>query len=955
VKFLKQGVCLALLGAGLAALPGTQATAAERPGPSLVQQMRDEAQGPVTLSAERSTGKVGFVRAGAKGDLMPTVEGDSSMGAVEKASAYLHRFAPVFGARASELTQAAVNTSPYGWTISYTQSYKGVPVFGAVLKANVDKTGDLTSVNGFAAPDLNLSVTPRVSKATAASHAVATVRANPPGDGSADLSGLAAARNELVVYRTGAVKGHTGRSVLAYQVEVTNKRNVRDMVFIDANTGKMLNRYSMANDIGTDRELYEADADRNLTLVWKEGDPFPGTLNHDQQNLVATAGDAYWLFANTFGRDSYDGAGATMQTINNDPAIECPNANWNGQTTNYCNGVTSDDVVAHEWGHAYTEYTSGLIYQWQSGALNESYSDVWGETVDLINGRDDAGEGDLTTKRPDGLCSVHTRGNIGMVINSPASIAGPCEAAPAAFGPVFDTSGVTTDVVVGNDAVTGDGDTATNGCDAFDNAAAISGTFVYVDRGLCTFQTKVDNAEAAGATGIIVGNHTAGEAPFSMSGTSDIYGLMIGVEDGAKIKSATEPVNVTIKDIDTEDKADSYRWLMGEKSPAFGGAIRDMWNPTCYDDPGKVSDVEYKCSTDDSGGVHSNSGVPNHAYALLVDGGEYNGVTVPGIGLDKAANLWWRTQVGYLTPTSDFVDFADGLSAACQEMTGREVFSLETEGETPGTAAGTITPADCLAVTAAAEAVELRLDPTEECDFQPILDPDAPAACGSKFTTKTLWKETFTDGLKGWHQSEVLFDYFDNGKPPGHGIRWRASSNAPQHDSMTAYAPDPTSGSCAADADDISSANAITSKAIGMTGGKNLRLAFKHYLASESGWDGGNVKLSVNGGKFKVVPKKAYIFNAPNGRLYSLAEGNSNPLAGQAAFTGTNGGQVFGSWGKSLIRLADAGVHKGDRIKIRFDFGRDGCNGVDGWYVDNVKVVVCKKKAAHREALATKN
>ena len=56
-------------------------------------------------------------------------------------------------------------------------------------------------------------------------------------------------------------------------------------------------------------------------------------------------------------------------------------------TTNYCNGVTSDDIVAHEWGHAYTEYTSGLIYQWQSGAMNESYSDIWGETVDLINDR----------------------------------------------------------------------------------------------------------------------------------------------------------------------------------------------------------------------------------------------------------------------------------------------------------------------------------------------------------------------------------------------------------------------------------------------------------------------------------------------------------------------------------------------------------------------------------------
>ncbi len=92
-----------------------------------------------------------------------------------------------------------------------------------------------------------------------------------------------------------------------------------------------------------------------------------------------------------------------MKTVNNDPRINCPNANWNGVTTNYCDGVTSDDVVSHEWGHAYTEYTSGLIYQYQSGALNESYSDVWGETLDLINGREDEGE-TFDTKRPDGEC-----------------------------------------------------------------------------------------------------------------------------------------------------------------------------------------------------------------------------------------------------------------------------------------------------------------------------------------------------------------------------------------------------------------------------------------------------------------------------------------------------------------------------------------------------------------------
>ena len=99
-----------------------------------------------------------------------------------------------------------------------------------------------------------------------------------------------------------------------------------------------------------------------------------------------------------------------MISINNDPRIACPNASWNGSTTNYCDGVSSDDVVAHEWGHAYTEFTSGLIYQWQPGAMNEAYSDIWGETVDLINGRQDDDEGDITAPREVGECS-HAHAN----------------------------------------------------------------------------------------------------------------------------------------------------------------------------------------------------------------------------------------------------------------------------------------------------------------------------------------------------------------------------------------------------------------------------------------------------------------------------------------------------------------------------------------------------------------
>jgi len=67
------------------------------------------------------------------------------------------------------------------------------------------------------------------------------------------------------------------------------------------------------------------------------------------------------------------------------------------------------------------------------------------------------------------------------------------------------------------------------------------------------------------------------------------------------------------------------------------------------------------------------------------------------------------------------------------------------------------------------------------------------------------------------------------------------------------------------------------------------------------------------------------------------AGGNTNPMAGEPAFTGTDGGSVNGSWGQSRIDLgAYAGA--GDTLRLRFELGVDGCNGLHGWYVDNVLV-----------------
>ena len=86
------------------------------------------------------------------------------------------------------------------------------------------------------------------------------------------------------------------------------------------------------------------------------------------------------------GRDSLDDEGLPLVITVNSNFRPCPNAFWNGSQLIFCSGMVCDDILAHEFTHGLTEYTANLIYQNQCGQLNESFSDIFGELVDLFNG-----------------------------------------------------------------------------------------------------------------------------------------------------------------------------------------------------------------------------------------------------------------------------------------------------------------------------------------------------------------------------------------------------------------------------------------------------------------------------------------------------------------------------------------------------------------------------------------
>ena len=107
-----------------------------------------------------------------------------------------------------------------------------------------------------------------------------------------------------------------------------------------------------------------------------------------------------------------------------------------------------------------------------------------------------------------------------------------------------------------------------------------------------------------------------------------------------------------------------------------------------------------------------------------MDGGTYNGQTITGIGLTKAAHIYFRAMNVYQGPATDFADHADAIEQSCTDLIGVNLADLLT-----GAPSGEIiSAADCAQVAKAVLAVELRTPPTQ-CNFQPLLAQNPPDRC----------------------------------------------------------------------------------------------------------------------------------------------------------------------------------------------------------------------------------
>jgi Zn-dependent metalloprotease len=158
--------------------------------------------------------------------------------------------------------------------------------------------------------------------------------------------------------------------------------------------------------------------------------------------------------------------------------------------------------------------------------------------------------------------------------------------------------------------------------------------------------------------------------------TGDTANLDYQGQSGALNESVSDVFGSMVKQYSfspkqTSDKAD---WLIGEgifMPNIHGKALRSMSDPgTAYDDPALGKDPQpgtmsgYVDTDQDNGGVHTNSGIPNHAFYLAAK-------NLGGYSWDKAGAIWYATlRDQALRPTAKFADFANVTLANATRLFG---------------------------------------------------------------------------------------------------------------------------------------------------------------------------------------------------------------------------------------------------------------------------------------------
>lgn len=136
---------------------------------------------------------------------------------------------------------------------------------------------------------------------------------------------------------------------------------------------------------GARRVVHDAENGTTLPGLVVRSEGAPAVPDRAVNQAYDGTGATWTMFKECFGRDSIDGEGLPLSSsVHYDHGYA--NAFWDGAQMVFGDGdgaifgdfTASIDITGHELSHGVTQYTADLVYEGQSGALNESLSDVFG-------------------------------------------------------------------------------------------------------------------------------------------------------------------------------------------------------------------------------------------------------------------------------------------------------------------------------------------------------------------------------------------------------------------------------------------------------------------------------------------------------------------------------------------------------------------------------------------------
>lgn len=331
--------------------------------------------------------------------------------------------APAQGGARQEFALVSAEQDDLGLThVRLNQFRSGVRVFGAQVITHLDSKA-MRAVSGRNFDEFEVETTPTISEAQALEAAKNELK----------FAGKFAEEPtaELVILPHEVFKDddEDKGATLVYRVELKiedgTDATANHQYFVNAKDGSIVWHYN-AIEHGTGFSLYSGGVTINTQPVFSF--PFYNYLMRDtargnaetqnattgtvfQRSLIDIWGNGLasnpesaavdvhfgmaktWdYYKNTFGRSGIDGAGYKM-VARVHYGTNYNNAFWNGSVITFGDGdgttftpLVALDVVGHEITHGLTQKTAGLIYSKESGALNESFSDIFGTMIEYYSG-----------------------------------------------------------------------------------------------------------------------------------------------------------------------------------------------------------------------------------------------------------------------------------------------------------------------------------------------------------------------------------------------------------------------------------------------------------------------------------------------------------------------------------------------------------------------------------------